>query len=408
MSLRKALFWVHLAVGISAGAVILLMSVTGVLLTYQRQMTAWADRGYRVQPAAQRAPAATLLASASSFAPDATPTGLTFRSDPAAPASVALGRGRVLYLDPYTGKALGEGAAGMRAVFRVVTDLHRWLAMTDASRATGRAVTGAANLGFLFLVTSGLFLWVPKRWTRPQVKAVLLPRRGLGGKARDYNWHHVLGIWFAIPLAIVVASGAVISYPWASGLVYRAMGEQPPAPARPAEAAAPARPALAGIATAPTDRGAAEGEPRRDGPAPLQLDARFDSLVATAMAQTADWKTVTVSLPVKNPKKVPFAIDAGDGGQPQLRQTLTLDAASGAVVAMERFEDGSRGRRLRSILRFAHTGEVMGIPGQTIAGLASLAGAVLVWTGLALSYRRLMARVRRARTVPVGQASPAL
>jgi uncharacterized iron-regulated membrane protein len=125
------------------------------------------------------------------------------------------------------------------------------------------------------------------------------------------------------------------------------------------------------------------------------------------MRETGDWKTVTVPLPVKNPGKIAFAIDAGDGGQPQLRQTLTLDGTTGATVAVERFEDGSRGRRLRSILRFAHTGEVLGIPGQTIAGLASLAGAVLVWTGLALSYRRLMARVRRARIVPAGQPSPA-
>jgi uncharacterized iron-regulated membrane protein len=218
-----------------------------------------------------------------------------------------------------------------------------------------------------------------------QVKAVLLPRRGLGGKARDYNWHHVLGIWFALPLVLVVASGVVISYPWASALVYRAVGEQPPAPARPAE---PGR----------RDGGVQTG---------FHPDARFDSLLAMATQETADWKTVTVQLPVRTPTKIAFTIDAGDGGQPQRRQTLTFDGTSGAVVAVERFEDGSRGRRLRSILRFAHTGEVLGLPGQTIAGLASLAAAVLVWTGLALSCRRLMARMRRARTVPVARPTVA-
>ena len=82
---------------------------------------------------------------------------------------------------------------------------------------------------------------------------------------------------------------------------------------------------------------------------------------------------------------VVFAIDQGDGGQPQLRSTLTLDRATGAVVSYEAFENQSLGRRLRSILRFAHTGEVLGIPGQTIAGLATAGGAVLVWTGLALA-----------------------
>jgi hypothetical protein len=40
------------------------------------------------------------------------------------------------------------------------------------------------------------------------------------------------------------------------------------------------------------------------------------------------------------------------------------------------------------LLRFAHTGEVAGIVGQTVAGLVSAGGAFLVWTGLALAFRR--------------------
>jgi uncharacterized iron-regulated membrane protein len=52
---------------------------------------------------------------------------------------------------------------------------------------------------------------------------------------------------------------------------------------------------------------------------------------------------------------------------------------------------------MRTILRFAHTGEVLGIAGQTIAGLVSFGVLVLAWTGLTLSLRRLSAwRERRA------------
>jgi uncharacterized iron-regulated membrane protein len=293
---------------------------------------------------------------------------------------------------------MGEGAPGIRAFFRKVTDLHRWLAMKDASRATARKVTGAANLGFLFLVSSGLFLWLPRRRNWNSVRAVLLPRRGLRGKARDFNWHHVFGLWFAIPLFIVVASGVVISYPWASALVYRAVGDTPPP-----TAARPATPAAAGA------NGSAEGSDRKRVPALAGLDSSFDSLLAIAATNAPAWRTVTVTLPIKSAEKVPFAFDAGDGGQPQLRGTVTMNGATGALVSAERFDDGTAGRKARSILRFAHTGEVLGIPGQTIAGLASLAGAMLVWTGLALSFRRLAARLRRQRvreSVPVA-ARPA-
>ena len=40
-------------------------------------------------------------------------------------------------------------------------------------------------------------------------------------------------------------------------------------------------------------------------------------------------------------------------------------------------------------LRFLHTGEALGWPGQLVAGIASLGGVMLVWTGLALAVRRL-------------------
>ena len=88
-----------------------------------------------------------------------------------------------------------------------------------------------------------------------------------------------------------------------------------------------------------------------------------------------------------------FTIDRGDGGQPQLRDTLTI-ARSGEVVSFEPFTKQSLGRRLRSLARFTHTGEAFGIVGQTIAGLVSGGGVVLVWTGLALAWRRFFRRAR--------------
>lgn len=68
-----------------------------------------------------------------------------------------------------------------------------------------------------------------------------------------------------------------------------------------------------------------------------------------------------------------------------------LNRQTGEVVRWEPFSSYTRGRQLRSILRFAHTGEVLGIAGQTIAGVVSMGGAVLVLTGLGLAWRRFYA-----------------
>jgi len=86
-----------------------------------------------------------------------------------------------------------------------------------------------------------------------------------------------------------------------------------------------------------------------------------------------------------------FTIDQGNGRQPQKRSQLVLDRETGQVMRWEPFSSLTRGRQIRSVLRFAHTGEVAGIPGRTIALLATTGGTMLVWTGLALAWRRLRA-----------------
>jgi hypothetical protein len=93
------------------------------------------------------------------------PTALTLRAAHPAAVEVAFGRERTVFVHAPSGAVLGEGATRVRRFFRGVTDVHRWLAGTGAWRERGRAVTGAANLGFLLLVTSGFFLWWPRAWT---------------------------------------------------------------------------------------------------------------------------------------------------------------------------------------------------------------------------------------------------
>jgi uncharacterized iron-regulated membrane protein len=111
-------------------------------------------------------------------------------------------------------------------------------------------------------------------------------------------------------------------------------------------------------------------------------------------------------MPDSNSKPVNFLIDQGMGGQPHLRSTLTLDRQTAEVVKWETFAGFSTGRQMRTWLRFIHTGEAGGFVGQTIAGIASAGACVLVWTGLALSWRRFRAwRGRHGMPVAVPRAS---
>jgi uncharacterized iron-regulated membrane protein len=169
-----------------------------------------------------------------------------------------------------------------------------------------------------------------------------------------------------------------MSYPWANNLLYRLTGtEAPPPQQRESLGQRPARQPRAG--------------------APVQIFQSMDSLLAVAKQQNPAWRSISFRLPSANDRVVTLNIDAGTGGQPQKRSQVTLDRAAGKIVRTEGFRTYNAGRKLRTIARFLHTGEVLGIGGQIVAALASLGGAILVWTGVSLAIRRLAGRMRRTR-----------
>lgn len=374
---RKTLFWMHLVAGVSAGAVVLIMSVTGVALTYQKQMTEWADRAYWPPEASEGTPLlsfADLIEHVETTKPDSGPFAIRLYSNPQAPAVVSVSEGPI-FVNRYSGEIRTGRSESIRRFFRVMTEWHRWLG--DDSRSWGRAVTGASNLAFLFIVLSGMVLWIPRRWSLESVRAVTWFKRGVGGKARDFNWHNVFGFWTAIPLALVVASGAVISYPWASRLVYTIAGSE-----------APVR-----------GRGPSGAARDADGDADLAL-GDIEQLIQVAATAVPSWRTIQFDIPAGETSRVSFAIDASFGGQPQSRSTVVVDRHSRTIAGRSTFADQDPGQRARSWLRFVHTGEYYGVVGQTVAGIASLAGVFLVYTGSSLSIRRLTVWLGRRRRSP--------
>ena len=132
----------------------------------------------------------------------------------------------------------------------------------------------------------------------------------------------------------------------------------------------------------------------------------IDTAWRRAESQVVGWKSIALRLPAGPKAPLAFAIDSGDGGRPDLRASLTLKRGTAEVVKWEPFSGNSAGRRLRSWIRYSHTGEAGGIPGETLAAIASLGAAVLVWTGISLAIRRLWRSIgRRRRGVTSSQAA---
>jgi len=389
MVVRRLVFWLHLLTGITAGAVILVMAATGVVLTFEPQIVDLAERSLRTVPPpaadASRVSLARLVAAAQDARGGERASTIMFQAEPQSTVRVGFGRDAALFMHPFTGAVLGPGSR-THDVLHVVEDWHRWL----GSRDLGRPFTGACNLAFLGLGVSGLFLWWPRAWSRRAMRAVTVPDVRLRGKARDFNWHNSIGFWCAPVIIVITLTASVMSYPWANDLLYRMTGNTPPPPAgAPAAAAGAAR----GNRTEGRERGGAA--PATD----------LDALATRAAGQAPGWVAITLRLPQRPSGPVTAFIQEPVTWHPSPRSVLTLDAATAQVVKWEPFAGANLGRKLRLLARVLHTGEVGGVIGQAIAGIASLGGVFLVCTGIALACRRARAwSVRRRFAAGQGPA----
>lgn len=380
MTIRKVFFWAHLAAGLAAGGVILSMAVSGILMAYEPQLVAWAERDRRIVEVpgeAVRKPLDAILSKASEVSPKGRPSAVTIGSDPSASVVVSFGKeGGNLYLDPYTGAVLGKDSR-MHDFLHFVEEWHRWLAVKDI----GKPVTGAANLFFLFLVISGLYLWFPRRSTKTAFKAVAVPSLKLKGRARDWNWHNAAGFWASALVLTTTLTGAVVSYRWASDLVFVLSGNEPPP--KPKEEGP-----RAGAGKERKERPQRMEQPPEGGRVQSAPRVSLDTLFAKAAVKVQGWATVTLRLPQKPGGPLTAQITTPGYAEKYARSQLTFDAATAEEKKWEPFADQNLGRKLRAFVVPVHTGRVGGPLGQTLALLSASAALLLIWTGFAMAYRR--------------------
>lgn len=389
MTFRKSIFWLHLVAGLVAGVIILIMSLTGAALAYEKEVVAWAERDVQlveVPANASRLPVSDLLARAKTAYPEARPSNVVIKRDPAAAVTLGLGRSGNLYANPYTGEIQTPRPTFWRSFMGTMVSWHRYIALSGDNQRLGKAVTGACNAAFLVLGVTGLYLWWPRTWSARALKGIATVKLGLSGKARDWNWHNAFGLWFALPIIVLTATALPISYGWAGQLIAKLNPSNPPPPAPAAVLSTPA-----------------------PGATPLATEA----LLENVYREVPDWKQVTLNLggaptgpgapaaapaakPANGPQAVSFSVRESSSWPRTATATLALDPFTGAVLKHDTFGAQPLGSQVRGWSRYLHTGEALGPIGQGVAGIASLVGALLMWTGFALSWRRFFGGRRAA------------
>jgi uncharacterized iron-regulated membrane protein len=383
---RQILFWCHLGAGVIAGTVIGLLCLTGVALTFEKDLIAWSERdARRVTPPASavRLSLAEMQTRLQAAQPDFKPTAIVVSQDPHAAVAFNAGRSGGHYVNPYTGEVRQPQSTAMAGFMQTMVGLHRYLGFTgETSRPNGKLVTGISNLAFLFLAISGLYLWLPRSWSWRALRPGVWFTQNSSARARDWHWHHVIGFWCAPVLIGLTLTALPISFRWAGELTYTLTGT--PLPAKGPESSG-APPPTATVPPAPADA------------APLTPD----TLLASAQQRLPAWETATLRLtrqadPAK-PQPATVVVREANTWPRTATTTLQFDPYTGDLLRRDGYADLSPARKIRAWTRFLHTGEALGWGAQLAAGLASLGGCFLVYTGLALAWRRFFGNTAKPR-----------
>jgi uncharacterized iron-regulated membrane protein len=207
--IRRALFQVHLWVGIGVGLYILLISVTGSAIVYRRELSRkYSRKPVFVTASGPQMSAAELKRDAEQLYPGYKVADYFEAKKPIDPVSLVLVRNKnhlQRLFNPYTGADLGDPMSRTLHTIDWLSDLHDNL----LGGTTGRFVNGIGSIFSTALALTGAVIWWPgiKSW-----------RRALGIKwnakfARfNYDLHSALGFWCFLFIFMWGLTGIYLSF----------------------------------------------------------------------------------------------------------------------------------------------------------------------------------------------------
>jgi len=212
--LRRALFQIHLWVGVVVALYAVVIGLTGSLLVFSAEIEGWLEpQVHFVVPEKSsvtlqdewewvkaKHPEHRVLSLGLPEAPD---HAATFALMPKGP----LNRAKILnvYFDPYTGKVLGEQTT-IDGPLGWARNLHYFLLAGE----TGLIVNGWMGFGLLVLCVTGVVIWWPGilRWKRS-----LGVSWGANWKRVNWDLHSSVGFWCCASLLVVSFTGVYFAFP---------------------------------------------------------------------------------------------------------------------------------------------------------------------------------------------------
>jgi len=383
-SRRKYWLKIHLYLGLFAGAVFILIGLTGSLLTFGSTLDAWLNPEVITVPVAKENTLKSLddivAAGLQALPPNGKVLDLTFPRHPDLAFQLWFEQPSLkptdserhqIFINPYTGAVTGQ---------RLLIDFERpWrdplmdfilrFHYSLALGSTGMTVVGFIGLALLFSVLTGLILW----WPNPgKLKKALTIKRCASPERRNFDLHKTFGFYTACILLFLILSGVYLIFPdYGRGLVSVFSPVAEPWPVY--------------QSTVP-----------KINKSPISLA----EVKAITEARFPDGEYRWIVFP--QDKKDVYLVgkrETHEVNQKIPYRSLWIDQYSGKILHVRENRTATAGDIFEQWLYPLHTGEAFGLTGQSIILITGLVPLLLYVTGVIRWLQKR--RVRKSREIAV-------
>ena len=389
--MKKALRKIHLWLSVPTGIIITLVCFSGAMLVFEKEITeAIKPELYFVKEAkGEPIPMQQLMEKVEETLPDSVSiSGVTVFADSTRTYQVSLSKPRraSIYVNQYTGEVTGRSER--LPFFNTMFHLHRWL--LGSSTGVGKLLTGICTLVLVFILITGILMWLTNRNKPLKASLAIHVTKGWGRFWHDL--HVAGGIYTTIFLLAMALTGLTWSFSWYRTGFYACFG---------VESSEKGGAHGEGGNSHGEGRGShGEGRGSHGDGRNNHEGKRGEGRGFHRRSPYRHWDDVLNEVALKNPgyqqiTLKPEVAEVVPEGRLSMRAAdkYSYDRRSGEITDVQLYSAGKKDTKVRSGVYMVHTGSWGGIITRILNFLAAFIGATLPLTGYWLWFRRKRAAI---------------
>ena len=384
-------FKIHWFFGFVFGILLLLIGVSGAVLSYEKEILQAINKDtYFVNIPQDKQILSTkeILEKYQTENPDSKINSISFSSDKS--SSVVLNiaskdpnnrRGESIYLNPYTAEVLPQIEG--KDFFMFFFKLHRWLTFEGDTQWIGKNAVALATIACIILTIGGVIVY----WSRVKNNFLRSFTFSFKHKKRAFlsTMHSAIGMWIVPFFLLLCLTGLYWSYDWYRSAMFTVMGVEQPKRAEQ-------------VAQAEEDnKGKEQNRIQNNDKSNVNRQNKIESISYENAQKVADIFNQNVSRDYKNanlrltPSKdgiYTISYLYADATHFRESNSMEIDPNKSIVVKEAKFEDKKLNEQLMSSMLPLHSGEYFGWFGQLAYFISSALMALFVITGYMLYFDR--------------------